>query len=261
MTETIVNPHQTAAGTIPLPNILRFAELVHALQNREPGDPGFGAFYGPSGFGKSSAATHIYLKNRCLLIELGDETTRKSIMQDILHELGVPVRASAPVPELVRLIVTELQGQERPLLIIDEADYLISKRLIELMRTVLNRVPQLSIVLIGEERLLHNLQSWERVAGRILLAMPALPCDLEAARKLIPARADQITIADDLLQEIVEVSDGSARRVAGSLSRVARVAATNGLEALDLAEFKRLSPVPLCENRLPKPRPYGRVRS
>ena len=249
------------SGNIPLPNVLRFGELVHALQNRAPGDPGFGAFYGPSGFGKSSAAMAAYIRTRCLLIELGDETTRKSIMQDILGELGVPYRPSAPVPELVRLIVTELQGQDKPLLIIDEADYLINKRLIELMRTILNRVPQLSIVLIGEERLLHNLQGWERVAGRILLALPALPCDLEAARELIPARAEGIEVADDLLEEIVTLSDGSARRVAGNLSLVARVAQTHGVPSLDLAGFRKLSSVPLYASTLPKPRPYGRVRS
>lgn len=242
----------------PLSNVLLFNELVHELLHREPGLPGLGLFYGPAGFGKTYAATAVYMRSLCPLVEVDELVTKKSFLKDIAKEMALPAAPRTTMSELREMIVEEFLAQEKPLLIIDEADFLVSKKIIETLRAITNKAKHLSVVLIGEEKLPHHLREWERVSSRILIKQPAAPCGLEDAQGLAGIYAPGVTLGADLLQEIVALAEGSSRRVSTNLSMIASLSATHGLREMDQATFERLSDKPLHQNSLSKPRSFRR---
>lgn len=82
-----------------------------------------------------------------------------------------------------------------------------------------------------------KLNRWERFHGRILDWVPAQPTDLEDARHLKRLYHPGIEVADDLLERIVAVSKGSARRVVVNLAQVEEFAKETGLKSLGMADW------------------------
>jgi len=122
-----------------------------------------------------------------------------------------------------------LAEEPRRPLFIDEADKIVDKGYIELVRELAmnSNVP---VLLIGEEALPQKLAAYERVHNRVLAWFGAEPCDLEDARKLAQLLLAPVVIADDLLEQIRIQGDGRARRIATSLDGVAHWARNTGAQ-------------------------------
>src|SRR3546814_13418194 len=93
-------------------------------------------------------------------------------------------------------------------------------------------------MLIGEERLPSKLARWERFDGRILGWPQAEPVNLDDARHLRKLYVKQVEIADDLLQHIMELARGSARRICVNLDRVEKETLAAGLEQIGRASCR-----------------------
>lgn len=192
--------------------------------------PGMVCLFGPSGYGKSVAATHVANRRRAYYVQAKSVWTKKHTLVAILHEMGM--KPAPTIPEMLEQAAQELAMSGRPL-IIDEMDHIVEKNSVELIRD-LYESSQAPILLIGEEQLPNKLKKWERFHGRVLAWVPAQPVSLEDATKLIPLYANQVHIENDLLQHLVEISGGSVRRVAVNLELVQEQAMTNGWESVDL---------------------------
>lgn len=210
----------------PLRNVAGFMTLLKSVQNRGRGLPGMGTFYGPSGFGKSTAATYAANAEQAYLVVMRSVWTRKNLCQAILTEMGLSPVAS--VAGMVDQISEELATTGRPLLI-DEADVLVTKKMVEMVRDIYE-MSFAPVILIGEELLPQKLKQWERVHGRMLrwtAAEQATEQDYLHLHKLICGHLD---IDEGVSQQLLKLSRGSVRRICINLDLLRDHARLNGLD-------------------------------
>lgn len=240
----MISPHKMASSPLPgtqsfapLKNVVTMMGLVGALMSRASNMPGLGAFYGYSGFGKTMAAIYAQNKYRgALRVEIGDSWTKKTLLRALLRESGV-MEPRGTVADMAEQLIGRLAAPEHPPVFVDEADKLVDKGMIELVREI-HEGSQVPVILIGEEALPAKLGRSERTHNRVLEWAMAQPCDLDDTRKLAAIVAPRIEMADDLLDHIRDLSKGRARRIVVNVHKAASWAAVSGLKALDCASYQ-----------------------
>ncbi|MBW3243135.1 ATP-binding protein [Epibacterium sp. DP7N7-1] len=216
----------------PLRNVAALISLVERVQDRSMGLPGMAVFYGPSGWGKTTATTFVTNEYQAYNVQVLSCWTPSYFLQSIMREIGIkPVRG---VPAMVEAIAAHLARADRPL-IVDDAQYLTkNKKLIELARD-LYEASQSTVILVGEEELPQHLTKWENIHNRQLAWEPALACNLSDAEKLVQIYSPDVAIERDLLSEIVDASGGSIRRVVTNIDQAKELARSRGTSRADLA--------------------------
>lgn len=214
-----------------LKNVLGCTALVTKLQNRAPGLPGLGVINGPSGYGKSMASLYVQNRTRAIRVEIGDSWTRKTLLENILREAGVH-KPRGTIASLARQAIDVLGDDPKRPLFIDEADWLVDKGMIELVRE-LHEHSQVPVLLIGEEQLPEKLMLIERVHNRVLDWYPAQPCDLEDTRKLAVLFLKGAEVSDQLLDRVRQQCEGRARRIVTTFDDMTAWARNNGVRTLD----------------------------
>ncbi|MEH7830354.1 ATP-binding protein [Gemmobacter denitrificans] len=225
------NPYHSVA---PLRNVSALLTLVDRVQTRDFGLPGMATFYGPSGYGKSSAAT--YTQNHCGAIHVSIQPLwrSKQLLSCIAVELGLkPARTASDIFEQV---AANLGRMQRPLLI-DEADRLIRDDMVEVVRG-LYEASEVPVILIGEEELPTTLMRWERVHGRMLDWVAAQPAEMADLNQLAPIYCRDIGLGEDLKAALLKASAGSLRRISTNLSHVKTTALENGWRTVSLREWQ-----------------------
>jgi len=215
----------------PITNVALMLQLVDGLMNRAPGLPGIGVFSGPSGWGKSSAAAVAANRHRAFVVEVRSTYTTKHLFGMLAREMGLGDKGTTA--QLGDRIAEELALSGRPL-ILDEADHLADKRMIEDVRG-LYEASQGVLVLIGEERLPVRLERWERVASRVLDWVQAEPVSREDARHLARLYCRGVEIEEGLFDLLMKAAGQSARRVSTNLHLVGEQARRQGVTRIGLA--------------------------
>lgn len=223
-------------GPVALKNVASFMAMTMRLIDRAPHLPGLGVCHSPSGYGKSWSSIYAQNKTRAIRVEVGDSWTRRVLLRNILREFGVNPPVKTAVADLADQAISALGENTMRPLIIDEADRLVDKGMIEIVRE-LHESSGAPIIMIGEERLPAKLLQVERVHNRVLDWFPAQPCDLDDAQQLAKAFHPKITVKDDLLQAVVTASGGRARRIGVNLERIAELARNKGILTVDLKAF------------------------
>ncbi len=217
----------------PLTNVRALTSLIERAKGRDPRLPGMVCFHGPSGWGKSSAASYAYLQPGTHYVECRSTMTRKTFLEELCREMGLlPERT---IGAMYSQIVGELQGSGK-VLIIDEMDYLVQKSAVDILRDIHDETG-VPVALIGEEHLPAKLKRWERFHGRILAwsgAQPVTPTDVAHLAGLY---CPDIRLGDDLLTKIHALAKGSVRRVCVNLAQVLEVANGCGLDQFDLTDW------------------------
>jgi DNA transposition AAA+ family ATPase len=247
-------------GPVAIKNVASFMVMTDRLINRDPHLPGIGVCHGPSGFGKTYASIFAQNRTRAVRVEVGDSWTRRTLLQAILRELGEPVKGRMAIADLAERAIAALGDEPGRPLIVDEADRLVDRGMIELVRE-LHEHSSVPVILIGEEKLPAKLLAYERVHNRVLDWFPAQPCDLDDARELAKAFAPKIAIDDDLLEHIRTQSGGRARRIVVNLARGAELARNRNAKQLTLALW---GTAPLYTGEPPQVRhvePYKRAKA
>lgn len=201
-----------------LKNVILLMQLHQRLKDRGPHLPGIGVMHGYSGYGKTYAAIYLANKTGAARVEIGDSWTKKTLLMAILKELGDP-RPKGTIPALAEAAIEKLAMPGHPPLIIDEADKLVDKGMIELVREI-HESAQVPVILIGEEALPTKLERSERAHNRVLEWVAAQPCDLEDTRKLAHIFAPGLSLSPDMLDLIRVQSQGKARRIVTNLDRI-----------------------------------------
>jgi len=218
-----------------LKNVAAMLTLVETLRNRPQISSGFGVFSGPSGYGKTVASTYAQNQYGCVYIEAREFWTRRAFCEALLEELGQKPRGT--IPQMMKDIVQVLGHDIGQALIIDEADKLVDKGMIELARDI-QEMTNAPVILVGEEKLPTKLQSFERVHNRVLDWVLAQPCDVQDARLLARRIVPGIEIEDALLEKMCRETGGRTRRVANSLFAAANVARTSGATTLTVETYQ-----------------------
>lgn len=224
---------QNNNGVAPLRNVAALVALIDRVKNRAYTLPGMGTFYGPSGYGKSFAAIHATNKFQAVTVQVKSAWTKKKLCEAILAEMSVP--PAKTVSDMLDQISGRLAVTDQPLLI-DEADFLIQRGMIEIVRDIYEGSGA-PVILIGEELLPQKLQVWERVHGRILDWVGATPGDLSDVGHLARIYAPGVTIAPDLQQNLLKASQGSIRRICVNLDRLREHATIKGVRTIGLDDW------------------------
>lgn len=218
----------TSGGGViaPTSNISLVHTTMEALKDRAAGLPGIGAFYGRSGLGKSFGAAYashpagfngIYVSCRSF-------ETKKSLAEQICKAIGITPKGN--IPNIVDAIVEVLTISGRPL-IVDEVDYVVDSRTLELVRD-LHDASGAAILLIGEEHLPAKLKRHERFDNRVLIWQPAVACTAADFDLLARQYAPEIRIDADLKKRVLAETQGITRRVVVNLENIKRWCDTKG---------------------------------
>ena len=223
---------QNLGNTIaPLQNVSLCSQAITHAQNRAYGLPGMVAFYAPSGWGKSFAATWSANKYRAYYVQCKSAWTKKAFLKAILMEMGIA--PAHTIYEMVDQVSQELALSRRPL-IIDEADFMIDKNYIEIVRDI-HESALPTILLIGEENLPAKLKKYERFHNRVLSWVQAQPATLQDTQTLAKIYAPELVIHQDLIERLMDVSRNVTRRICVNLSQIHATAAMEGWQEVDLS--------------------------
>lgn len=222
-------------GIAPLANIAVAERAISRALGRGLHQPGMVVMNGPSGYGKSMAAAWVTARNRAYYVQASDFWTKKAMLKDICRALGLQFKPGDTVDEMAKMAVAQLEQSGRPL-ILDEFDYVVDKNLVEAVRS-LYEGSRASILIIGEEALPQKLKKWERFHGRILDWFPAQPASIDDARELARLYCPHITVADDLLERLVDKARGSVRRISTNLETIQEEAMGMAWDVVDLAKW------------------------
>lgn len=233
-------------------NISQCYEAVKRTMERNPLLPGISAFYGPSGFGKSTAANYVATKTNAFYVQVKSTYTKKAFLQALLREMSIPYPAT--LSEMMELATSELAKSGRPL-IIDEFDHLMKGDKVELIRD-LYEGSQGTFLIIGEEMLARKLEKWERFHGRILNWVPALPADLNDVMLLASIYAPQLQIDEPVLEQLLGQVRGSTRRVSTNLEMLNEKALEAGTPHITKHVLKELLLDGFVTGESPKPRSF-----
>ncbi|MDU9022138.1 ATP-binding protein [Pseudomonas corrugata] len=218
---------------VPLTNVGLLGGAMQRAQSRPAGLPGLVVMYGPSGLGKSVAASYAANLHRGYYVECRNTWSKKAFLLAVLKDMSVaPGRT---LSEMVDQIAEQLSRSMRPL-IVDDVQYMIDKAIANVLTDLYN-ASQGTIVLIGEERVPASLAKLERLHNRVLEWVPAQPATLVDLRKLADASYPGLNIADDLLEDLGRATRGCLRRAAVNLHRVQGEASANMMERIDLAAW------------------------
>lgn len=226
----------------PLTNVaLTLAALQHAAK-RDHGLPGLLVLYGPSGWGKSTAAAYSAVAytdptgrtdaRGCYYLAVKSVWSRKDFLIATAKEMGLPPKGG--LGDLVGLIAEQLVLSGRPL-IIDEADELAERPGGAGLIKDLYESTQGTILLIGEEGLPDKLRRYERLHGRVLEWIGAQAATRHDARALTRIYCPGVEIADDLIGVLADKAGGSVRRIAVNLDTLRTEATKQGWQKVDIA--------------------------
>lgn len=233
--------------TAPLQNVAIFNQLLDHLMNRAPHLPGMATFHGPSGYGKTMSATHGAHVHHAYYVEAGYSWSKSKFCEAVLVELGHPIKGT--IATKVDKIIEVLATEGKPL-IIDEFDFIVDKKIVDLVREIHDKSGT-PIVMIGEELLPAKLKEWERVHNRILDFVAAQPASLEDIKILAKLHCPDVEIEEDLLKEIHKRTDGRLRRVCVTFDHIRKVSKTTNQKQITANQF---SPDKIFTGQPPKRR-------
>jgi DNA transposition AAA+ family ATPase len=228
---------KTPSSIAPLKNVAALMNMIDRLQHRPVGLEAFGVFSGYPGLGKTIAASYARNAANAVYLEIGSTWTKKDFLKKLLTELDEP-NHKGTLTDLLDRVLNIMAGDPDQVFLFDEGDRLLDRKIIEIVRDMHDKL-QVPVILIGEERLPAKLGAaeYERVHSRVLEWRLAQPCDLEDARLLADYLIPQVTIADDLLQDIINRTKGNARRIATTLYQVDNEATNTGAQVMDRATY------------------------
>jgi hypothetical protein len=225
-------------GPAPLLNVKLCLEALQAASNRPAHLPGIVCMYGPSGYGKSTAAAYVATRTDAYYVECRSSWTKKAFLLAILQTMDIRDGGrKQPARTIYGMVdqAAEVLAAGRPL-IVDEMDYLVDKNAVEIVKD-LYESSRATILIIGEERLPGKLEAWERFHGRVMHWVQAQPADIEDAKALRAMYCDRVQVADDLLALVVETAKGSVRRICVNLERIQAEGLADGLDVVDRAAW------------------------
>ena len=215
----------------PLVNVSLGVRALQAAINAPAHLPRIVAFYGASGAGKSTMAAYCANKYQAYYVEVQSLWTPTDLIEAILTDMGISPKGTNA--KRIGQIAEELVLSRRPL-IIDEFDYVVGKKMVEVVRDIYQG-SHAPIMLIGEEQMPSRLTRWERFHRRVLVWQPSQPTTIDDVRCLARLYCARVTIADDLLGLVNRAGRGSAGRAAVNIERVREAALGAGLSMVDRA--------------------------
>jgi hypothetical protein len=217
-------------------NTLGFNSLGTKIREPSASGCGMAAVFGDRGGGKSTTAISYTQRNleTTVLIRMRALWTARGFLEELIRELKQ--EPAHKTTDLLRQIMAVLK-RKRPLVIIDEADYLLKEATrIETVRDLYDTclTPFLLIGMAGFERKIHRVpQVVDRIRDNFL---EFTPLDREDVAR-IAVEICEVKLSQDALNYIAENTDGSIRQVETFVRMAERIAAAKDIKEIGAREL------------------------
>jgi hypothetical protein len=226
----------TVNTVAPLQNVHHCMQAMRRVMERRDHLPGLIGFYGPSGFGKSTAAAYVANRYQAYYVEVKSNWPEGAFLKAVLSEMGIkPERRNY---DMVDQISQQLALSGRPL-IIDEFDHVVKKGYPNTIKDIYEG-SHTGIMVIGEELLEANIArdpDLERLHNRFLEWVAAEPADLNDAEHMRALYYPALQVEQELMQEVLIASKHELRRIVVNLDRFNNLAVTEGLDKVTRAAW------------------------
>lgn len=215
-------------------NVAALQAAFETLSSRPIGIPGMGLVHGFTGSGKTTAISWLVNRTNGIYVRALSTWTPNAMLAAITHELGATALHRSA--HMLRFIVKELEQSNRPLYV-DEVNYFAANgEMLDALRD-LHDISNVPVILIGHEgterRLVHRAQ----LARRISEWVEFRPLDIDDSRVLTNT-ISEISIADDLLNDLHGQAKGSIGLMTVGLARVEQMAKANSWKTVDADRWK-----------------------
>ncbi|ODM46524.1 hypothetical protein A9320_26230 [Ruegeria sp. PBVC088] len=226
-----MNKEQNMQGDLaPLRNVAALLEMVDQLQHRSVTLPGIGVFFGRHGAGKTSATTLAANEYNAHIVQAKSTWTRQHMADVLLEELEMKgVRGT--LPRKADAISRALALSDRPL-IIDDAQYLMKSGMMDVARDIYEGCFT-PLIFVGEPDFEANLTKWPNIYDRVLVSTETLPCNAADAGHLARIYCAGVEVSPDVLDELLRLTDGSARKLSVNFERIREAARRRGQRQVD----------------------------
>lgn len=218
-------------GCAPLTNMALAAKAALDVMNAQNLSSRIALFTGPAGYGKTMAGGHLAANDeiRGAYFRPHSVWTSKTLVTRIANELGI-AKIAKTTADILDQVIEELNYNPR-LLIFDEMEHLVKKKLIEILRDILDDTT-VPMMMIGEPTLPAELKQWDRVDSRILVRAVAHPASSADALMLRDHFTQAGMISDELAEHFRVACGGVTRRIVVNLVEAQRVAINEGIDCM-----------------------------
>lgn len=218
-------------------NYRTFANAYDELCRRGASEAGIAVVTGEPGLGKTRALEWWAVKFHAPMLRAVPGWTVNWFLRDLLKNLNIPPeRSGERMTEQARHgLETRFEAarsDDSPFaLIIDEIDHVSRNRdVLETIRYLSDKL-EMPTILIGMERVIHNLVRFPQIASRIGRYIEFTPAPLEDTQLLV-SELCEVKVKADLVELIHRESKGKFRETKeaiASVERVGRKAGTVGI--------------------------------
>lgn len=206
-------------------------------------DMGLGLIVGKSGFGKTKALRHYAKMQRVAYVECDDTMGVKDLVEEIEKAIGIP-NAYGTIHKRVVGIREFFNINQGYLLIIDEADKLISRyttKKMEILRAIIDQA-EVGMVIAGEPRLESEIKTYlTRFGNRIDMYWKLKGLTKDEVKEYMT----DFQVDDDAMEEIIvratNSNTGCFRLLDRTIKNVLRVAKQNNEERITLKVIRQAS--------------------
>uniref|UniRef100_UPI0026F2AC70 AAA family ATPase n=1 Tax=Thiohalomonas denitrificans TaxID=415747 RepID=UPI0026F2AC70 len=181
---------------LPVKNVSRLKAAGDALVQREPGMPGMGLIWGPTGYGKTTAATWFINQVHGVYVRAISLWSPKSMLAALARELDLDPKGMNN-GETLEAIVQRLAETGRPIFI-DEADYVVEKATLTNALRDIHDLSTAPVILIGMHGIEKRIRKNPQFTGRVSQWVAFEGLDIDDARLLANGLCE-VQVADDLL--------------------------------------------------------------
>lgn len=217
-------------------NVKNFIGLMNNLIDKSNEVPKMGLVYGDPGLGKTQTVVWWATRNDAVYVRAQNKMTSRWLMEKIVFELGES--PSRKMANLMEQCIAHLRLKPQ-VIIIDEVDYLISCcKIVETLRDV-HDLTGAPVVLIGMQEAKTKLGKYRHLYDRLSEIVEFKPFSNEDI-EVIVEELSEIKITDEA-KEIFFEKTNRFRQIIKGISLLENLAATNGLNKIDVKQVKGLT--------------------
>lgn len=217
----------------PTKNIRALDAAAEALTTRAPGVPGMGLVFGPTGFGKTTAAARLRNNVDGIYVRANALWTPRALLEAIARELRRHWAGSCA--RTMDAICEDLERAPRPVLL-DEADYVLrTGRMVDALRD-LHDATAAPVILIGMPPIEGAIKRWPQVTGRLMQWVEFRPCDFDDAALLARMLCD-VAVEAALLERLHREAGGEIRSIVVGLSHIEAFGRARGLDPVTSSDW------------------------
>ncbi len=221
-------------------NVLRFVTAIDQLNVRGAPEKKIVIATGDAGRGKSRTGVWWGTKEGAVQVSVKPAATASWVLSDLVKELGVTPRRG--VPTLYDQAVGALAREPRPI-VVDEVEHALRND-IEALDTLrqLSDFCMVPLILIGREQTAEKLRRHRQIWTRVRAVVEFEKLNIDDVRLLV-SRLVEGEVDDEVVAEILSVSDGSIRNAMTALALVDVQARKHAGRAVTMADIGNLQVV------------------